>query len=338
MANSGGGTIKIGFADDGTRIGLDEELAAKFDSSVVGDLLDRFISPDRIEVGVELVRAAGSLPTVVLDIPAFAEPPLVLSKVGNVRSGKKHDTVFPQNAVYVRRNTKAEPARQADYRAWSRDAARRERESILANLTLVMNAPAETKVQLVDDSGPHDPPSMLLSQATDIFEHRPEKLLSGADLGYLWLNRAALSFERPGSASLVIQSALRKRSTLYPWLWLLTPDESLVASILNETLELKDRDKSDAARSILNVAALYLDESGYQELRAKLADSGYAHMTQAADQWPTRVEALPVVNEEMSAKSEVELVEAVDNLVATSGARPPKTIGDIGLALLQKRL
>lgn len=288
MMNAGGGRIVLGVSDDGAEVGLDVELANKLDPARLGDLMDSFISPDRVEIAVEIRKTTADRVVVELTVPAALEPPVVLCKSGNyVGEDGKQAQHFAAHSVYVRRSTKAEPARWEDYRRWREDAIQRARDEIIARLTMIVEAPSDSRIRVISDDEVRDEPNFFLSRSVDVFRHRPERLLSGSDLAYLWLHRGALQFDET-AAELIFHSALRKRATLWLWLATLGLGADVVERFLDRSLELRDRDKSDAARSMLQVAAVFLDDTAYQRIRAELAASGYAHMREAAEALPDR--------------------------------------------------
>ena len=287
MANSGGGVIVIGADDDGTEIGLPEDLANHFDPARIGDLLDRFLRPDRLEIKLRhRVLPTGKV-VVEVKVPPVADPPLVLCRPGNYEKDGNQEALFPAQTVFVRRNTRAEPARREDYRQWRNEAIERARAEIIERLAMVVEAPSDARVRVVSGEDVKDEPSFLLSRSAEIFESRPERLLSGPDLLYLWRHRDTLRFD-PVAAELVIQSALRKRATLFLWLAHLQPSADAVKRYIDRAMQMRDRDKSDAGKAILLVGARYLTDHEYDELVAIMAGSRYAHMREAAHQFPTK--------------------------------------------------
>lgn len=287
MANSGGGVIVIGAEDDGTEVGIHEDLAKQLDPARIGDLLDRFLRPDRLEVKLRDRVLPNGKVVVEVVVPPVADPPLVLCRPGNYEQDGKQDVLFPAQAVFVRRNTRAEPARREDYRQWRHEAIERARAEIIERLAMVVEAPSDARVRVVSGEDVKDEPSFLLSRSAEIFESRPERLLSGPDLLYLWRHRDTLRFD-PVAAELVIQSALRKRATLFLWLAHLQPSADEVKRYIDRAMQMSDRDKSDAGKAILLVGALYLTDHEYDELVAIMGESRYAHMREAAHQLPTK--------------------------------------------------
>ena len=197
----------------------------------------------------------------------------------------------------MRHNTKAEPARRSDYLKWREDL----RNRILQQFQMVIQAPETAHLRMIGDEEVRDEPNFLLSRAVDLFRQRPEKLLDGDDLLYLFQNRHAIDFTADLVPELLIHSALRRRATLFFWLALSGIDGPRVSRILHTALRMSDRDKSDMASVVPLVASLYLSASDYGELIGLMARSSYAHISDAAVKCPTITEARAAVAERRNA-------------------------------------
>jgi hypothetical protein len=284
---------------------------------------------------------------VEIAVPAVNEPPIVLSRAGEYADpGGSAVTVFPARSVYVRRNGRAELARREDYRRWRDEAVEQARDEIAQRLAMVVEAPPGSRIRIVTESEVLDEPRFLLSRSSDVFRQRPEHLLTGDALGYLWLHRDVLELDAT-ARELIVQSALRRRATLYLWLGELRPRRNEVKDYLQRALSMKDRDKSDAARSILLVAAMFLDGDAYRELHRALAESSYAHMREAAEALPdpgaaraqlavegtSSVDGSPL--QELPA---ARLVAVADELLDGSLVRASRRVPPIGLELLRRAM
>ncbi len=283
-----------------------------------------------VEVGVEVEVGAGSEGPTGGD-PAPVDPAPV--------------EVFPAGEIVVRRRGRTERARRQDLLRWRREAVDEVRRELGQRLALVVEAAPGARVRVLGPDEVRDEPGYFLSRATDVFEHQPERLLSAADLVYLWRQRHGLD-PRPGAVRLLVHSALRKRATLYPWLAVLPVGADQLRRIVFEVVEMRDRDKSDAARSVLLVSALYLGPDDYRALVEALAESGYAHMREAAAALPdpaTAREQLTVEGavgggpERLASASDLELLALIDEAV-TEGSTVPRRVSAIGLELLRRRL
>jgi hypothetical protein len=91
---------------------------------------------------------------------------------------------------------------------------------------------------------------------------------------------------------MVVASALRRSPTLYWWLLKAEVQESLINEEVTAALAASDRDKSDASASIMEVAALYLDDAQLKGVIKAMRESRYSHFRDEAGQWAGRSAAL----------------------------------------------
>lgn len=344
MANARGGRLLVGVADDETIVGVPEEDRNKWDPAGIGDLLDSFVNPDHVEVRVVFVSEGCPAGRMIVDVgvPEFPAPPLVLCKDGNHAGADA--PVFRRGAVLVRHNTKVEPARRSDFLRWREEL----RNRILQQFQMVVEAPETAHLRMVADEEVRDEPQYLLSRAVDLFRQRREKLLDGDDLLYLFENRAALDLTADSVSELLVQSALRRRATLYFWLALVDPSPVEVREILETALEMSDRDKSDMASAIPIVASLYLTEEEYEEIVARMEASSYTHIREAAADFPTLASARAVVDERRESSIEGaalkdlgddELLVRADDLASEGNAqKTSRRMPLLGLEFLTRRL
>jgi hypothetical protein len=284
MANAEGGVIAIGVANDGFRVGVDDACVAALDPELLCDLVDRFIAGDHIELSVRTSPAEQSeLRVVEISVPRHPRPPLVFSKGGNYASASGHQEVaFRRGDVYIRKGTKAEVASRNDYLGWISNAVDRERELWRSRVTLIAELPPEAELSFATGSDiPQDEPAAILSRAIPIWKRDPSKLLSGQELATLLLVRESLNPSSDGQA-LILHSALRRRSTLWHWLGDFMPSVDRVKSLLLDAVGGSDRDKSDAGRSIVEVAAALLGPADYGQVIGALSSSSYTHFREAA--------------------------------------------------------
>ncbi len=296
-------------ADDGVPIGVPAAQATRWDPSKIGDLLDSFIGPDHLEVSISTSteNVAEGMILVTIDVPQYEAPPLVLGKDGNHSGGSQ---AFRRYSVFVRHNTKAEPARRGDYLKWRDDL----RNRILQQFQMAVEAPETAHLRIIGDDEVRDAPNFFLSRAADLFRQRPEKLLDGDDLLYLFRNREVLDFTADLVPGLLVQSARQRRATLIFWLALSGVGAMRVTRILGGALHMSDRDKSDMASAVPLVAALYLSATDYAELVGLMAASSYAHILEAAKEFPTIIEARAAVDERRNgAIDRVQLADLADD-------------------------
>lgn len=296
MANTRGGRIMIGVTDDGRRVGIPEQDRTKWDGARLGDQLDRYLNPERLEVSITFSRA-GCPPErllVELAVPQYYDPPLVVSRTAQDKSGK---VVICKGDVLVRNNTKVERAVRADFVRWREEDRRR----IFDGVETVIRNPASV-VRVVEGDEARDPVSYFMSRSVDIFRQRPGKLLDGGDLLYLFTNRARLELTGTDLRRLLLHSALRRRATLYFWLALMEASSKEIVGILKEALDMSDRDKSDMSGAVPLVARLYLPNIQYRELIDRMLNSQYAHIHEAAQKHSKPSDAKAAIEKRRSTK------------------------------------
>jgi hypothetical protein len=111
-------------------------------------------------------------------------------------------------------------------------------------------------------------------------------LLNTNELLWCFIQRG--NFEHsPKRLEILLRSALRRPPTLFFWLTEMNNTKQ-IEEILSTTLNDTDRDKSDASRAILEVAALIATEPCIALLQKGLRESKYKHFRSAAEQWKDR--------------------------------------------------
>ena len=278
MANTQGGRILVGVANEGQRVGVPDRDRSRWDPAPLGDQLDRYINPDHVEVGLTFRPDGCPEGTVVVEVtvPQYPDPPLVMCRDGSDQSG----TIFRKGDVLVRNNTKVEAASRSDFIRWRAE----DRQRLLESFKTVLLNPDAT-VRITRGSETLDPPSYLLSRAVDLFRQRPDKLLDGKDLLYLFANRAYLDTGSSGRRRLLMHSSLRRKATLWFWLGLMDVGPGEVADVLFEALDMGDRDKSDMSKAMVRVGCLFLTPARYRDLIQAMESSRYAHIRRAAEQF-----------------------------------------------------
>ena len=344
MANAEGGRIRIGVTDDGTIVGIEDEECSKWDLAEIGNLLDRYIRPDKLDIGLTL-DPDGCEPgrkVVEVTVPLHPSPPIVLARDGN--HGGTGSPVFTKDTVIVRHNTKAERAGRSDYLRW-RDELR---DRILQQFQMVIQASETAHLRILKDQEVKDEPNFMLSRAADLFRQRPEKLLDGDDLLYLFKNRAGLGIRGERVGELLVHSALRRRATLFFWLALLGLDAGTIRDILGDALQMSDRDKSDMAGVMPLVARLFLREDDYDWLIGRMRESRYAHIRNAAEGFAMAAVAQEAIDRRRSGRIEGrplqdigddELLALADELAAEGNSqRISRRMPSLGLEYLVRRL
>lgn len=150
MANSGGGCIVLGVADDGDRSTWNPAVVTQLDPAQIGDQLRRYVEGLEDKVAVQsLSRGGGTLPALVVSASAV---PRVFTNPGNYdKIGGRHTQAFPKGGLYFRHGAKSEPAEQADLSAAMERAIDCVRSKWLGNIRQVMEAPPGARVQVVSN-------------------------------------------------------------------------------------------------------------------------------------------------------------------------------------------
>jgi hypothetical protein len=281
FANSGGGTVVIGRRDDGALVGVDPAVVEALDPAKLCDKISSFVKPEALEVTVSVDRS-GDRPTISLYVPACPMPPLVTAKDGAYGNAQTQKTVFRRGDVYARHGTKAEAATRADYVGWIDERVTAARSEVLNNLNFVASLPPGAVVSSLAGDEEIDEPNALLRRAGRAWQRNPEKLLTSTELASLLLTPGPLDLSDP-AGKVLVHSALRKRATLWHWVARTQPGADWVTETIEEALAGSDRDKSDAGRAIVELAAICLGAEEFEAVRAELGASTYRHFRQAAE-------------------------------------------------------
>lgn len=295
LANSGGGTVVIG-TDEIYSPGVDESLVQKLDSARLMDQANRYIAPARISVGHDLVKLENGNCVVRLRVEDSGRYPVVFAKDGQYTKGGKTRNAFREGDIYIRRGSQSVRATYTDIVRIVDAAEERGRRSFIEHLHEV----TEKMVRLPEGSTP----IVLAATPTGEMAGVPEAMLhvvlyrrrigdtsailSGQELLRVFLARDQFELT-PERRGILIRSGLRRNTTLYFWL-IGVRDPEYVEKILLDTLDDKDRDKSDASHTILELASLYASDEPLRQILTKMSSSNYAHFRRAASEWRGRAE------------------------------------------------
>lgn len=191
FANSGGGLIVFGVADDGTHAGMDVAHMLGCDVADITNRIARYTNYQFSELEiVEVDRSGKRYPAFLI---SATEVPIVFTKPGTYPvEGGKQRSAFGQGTVYFRHGAKSEPGSRDDLQSWRDRELSRVRKSWLGGIKKVVHAPKGTNVsivpQLPDGKGPTvaistDPtaPKVFLSNAEELFPYRQKELLREAN-------------------------------------------------------------------------------------------------------------------------------------------------------------
>ncbi len=284
MANSGGG--KITFGRDETRVdGITEEVAKALDSARLADKLAKFTAPAQINIRHKQEKLDNGRYILTITVDP-SEYPIVMAVEGNWPNMKK--AAFRKGDIWIRHSSKTERVTYEDLREWIERAKQRERERILSHLTMVINAPEGAKVEVITPSGyPIDSPEHLLENAVSRRKRNLSHLLTREELLWVFITRSTLHLTEE-MLKILVGSALRRPSTLYWWLLQAEEKPDIILEEALKVFDSSDRDKSDAAKSVVEVVALYADEQTIDAVIERLVKSRYKHLRDAAEEWEGR--------------------------------------------------
>ena len=188
MANSGGGAILVGIADDGTSSGSDLGAVNELDPATVADKLRSYTGSQFPDLQIRSLAVDG-LTLTALGVGAV-DLPVVFVKPGTYPVDKNQQkTAFGVGTVYFRHGPKSEPADSHDLRnAFDRHLART-RSGWLENIRKVVEAPSDARVSVVASgtaSGvrlTHDPAASPLGvpSVDDTHPYRQKELVKAVN-------------------------------------------------------------------------------------------------------------------------------------------------------------
>ncbi len=292
IMNAGGGQLIYG-RNEIDKPGLDPLLINQLDSARIADSVERFIAPNKVDLSHNIQELENGNVIVTIDIPA-SKYPLVMSRDGTWSGfdSQNERLLFRKGDIWTRHGSRTERITFEDIRLWIENAKRSEREKIMERLTTYVNLPEGTTLQPISSSGmPIDSPIHLIENALLRREHDSGHLLTADDLLWTFRQRINLTLT-PEHLGLLLASSLRRSATLFWWLTEDQMNRDLIIEELQAVFEASDRDRSDAAASIIELSALYAIENELSDILRKLKDSRYLHFREVASRWQNREYAL----------------------------------------------
>jgi hypothetical protein len=301
MANAGGGQVVYG-RDETRTPGVDQSACTTLDSARIADLIERYTSlaPFHVSHNIEDLGGGRFIVTLTIDAALY---PIVMARTGDWKgmTSGKDKPLFLAGDVWTRHSTKTERVNYDDLRQWFERVRQEERERLLSRITSVVNLPEGAEIQVVSSQQqPIDSPQRLLEYAAMRHEYDPSHLLTSSDLAHIFVNRGGLTQLSRAQIGLLISSALRRPPTLYWWLLLAEDAPDFIVAELKGCLIAKDRDKSDAARSIIEMAAIFADDAELIKMLEELRNSGYQRFREAAQDWQSRAALLDQLGERVA--------------------------------------
>jgi hypothetical protein len=288
IANAGGGTIVFGH-DEIDPCGIDAATTKALDSARVAAQVQSYIRPARIQLSHEIEEVREATFQVSLHI-GEAEIPIVMARAGFWAGAntKVDNAIFREGDIWTRHSSSNQRATYEDMRRWFMQARSKERADVLDRITTLVNLPEGSTIHVLSHSGsPIDSPEKLLQSAMLRREWDSNHLLTGEELLWIFQSRGSIESEE-SQVAMLIASSLRRSPTLFYWLLLAEPSIQLIEDEILAALDASDRDKSDAKRSLLEVAAIYLSTSSLRKVLAGMRNSKYKHFRDQANAWQDR--------------------------------------------------
>jgi len=303
LMNAGGGQLIYG-QNEIESPGLDPLLIDQLDSTRIADSVERFIAPNKVDLSHNFQELRNGNVIIRIDVPA-AEYPLVMSRDGTWSGfdSQRDRLIFRKGDIWTRHGSRTERITFEDLRLWIENAKRSEREKIMERLTTYVNLPEGTTLQPVSSSGlPIDNPIRLIENALLRREHDSGHLLTADDLLWTFRQRETLALT-PEHLGLLLTSSLRRSATLFWWLIEDQMNRDIIVEELQAVFIASDRDRSDAAASIVELSALYANDDELSEILRNLEESRYLHFREAASNWQNREYALEELGERIRSAS-----------------------------------
>lgn len=298
MANAGGGQIIYG-RDETETPGVDDATCTALDSARLDDFVRKYIIPAPMEISHDIQVLDNGRFVLTLTVAA-AQYPIVMARKGDWKGmdSRKDSSIFLKGDIWTRHSSKTERVHFEDLRQWVERAKQDERERILSRITHLANLPEGTEIQIVPSGQqPIDSPERLLEYAAMRHQYDPSHLLTSSDLVHLFINRNALGSFNETQLRLLISSALRRPPTLFWWIIKVDDNPQLILEEIEKCPDASDRDKSDAARSIIEMATIFAEDEMLDKILAKLQRSRYKHFRDEAEAWQGRAALLVQLKE-----------------------------------------
>jgi hypothetical protein len=148
LANSGGGAIIFGIADDGTASAFDCAALNALDPATVTDKIFRYTGQQfRAFTFLKAVRKGRPLFAIAVERTSV---PIAFSKPGTYDvGGGKQKTAFSAGTVYFRHGAKSEPGNSDDLREFVEYRIEEMRKAWFEGIVKVVEAPAGAHVQVI---------------------------------------------------------------------------------------------------------------------------------------------------------------------------------------------
>ncbi|HEV8241412.1 MAG TPA: RNA-binding domain-containing protein [Thermoanaerobaculia bacterium] len=147
MANSGGGVIVFGVANNGTPVPYDRTLFLSLDPAQITDKVGKYTGYAFTEFeAIELVRGPSTVGALLVTSTPF---PLVFTEPGTYAvAGNKQKTAFARGSIYFRHGAQSTPANSTDLRDAIERVLSELRNQWLAGMRKVVEAPRGARISV----------------------------------------------------------------------------------------------------------------------------------------------------------------------------------------------
>jgi Putative DNA-binding domain len=143
FANSGGGIIIFGVANDGTNTDFDAAELLAHDPSDISNRIARYTGIQAVDFEIIELKRGNTFRTAF--VVSETDVPIIFAKPGTYDiGGGKQKTAFSQGTIYFRHGSKSEPGNRDDLSRWRDREIARARKSWLGGIRKVVEtAPAD---------------------------------------------------------------------------------------------------------------------------------------------------------------------------------------------------
>jgi len=153
MANSGGGLVIFGFADNGATSTFDCNVLEAIDPAMITDKIYKYTGQQFAAFTFLKSRRSARLLFAIVVQPV--KVPIVFSKPGTYDiGGGKQKTAFSAGTVYFRHGAKSEPGNSDDLRTFQENRIEEMRKAWFEGIVKVVEAPPGSQIQIAPPQSP----------------------------------------------------------------------------------------------------------------------------------------------------------------------------------------
>jgi hypothetical protein len=151
FANSGGGVIVFGVANDGTNAKMDPVALLAYDTADITNRIAKYTNYQFSDIEVVEIKRGKNVHAAF--IISAVDIPMIFAKPGTYDiGGNKQKTAFSQGTIYFRHGSKSEPGNRDDLAIWRDREVARVRKSWLGGIRQVVETSADDAVAVISSS------------------------------------------------------------------------------------------------------------------------------------------------------------------------------------------